>query len=74
MMPVVNSQSQSDHQTRKDKCRMQRWLHVQINNRGPAAGMEEKLCLVPGICIIDNPNTTMLWGLVSVYLNINCIL
>lgn len=33
-----------------------------------------KLCVLPGLCTIDNPNTTMVWGLVSVYLNIKYIL
>lgn len=31
------------NQTREDKCRAQRLLHVQINNGGPTAGMEETL-------------------------------
>lgn len=69
----ANRHHESDHQTRKDKCRAQRLLHVQINNGGPTAGMEENSVL-PGLCTIDNPNTTMVWGLVSVYLNIKYIL
>lgn len=33
----ANGHHESDHQTRKDKCRVQRLLHVQINNSRPTA-------------------------------------
>lgn len=62
----ANRHHESDHQKRKDKCRAARTEKQWWTNCWDGG----KLRVLAGICIIDNPNTSMVWGLVSVYLNI----
>lgn len=64
---------ESDQQEKTNAERRGCLMHAVLNNGGPTAAMEET-CTLPGIWIIDNPNTTTVWGLVSVYINIKYIL
>lgn len=65
----ANGHHESDHQTRKDKCRVQRLLHVQINNSRPTAGTEENSLCNP-VFVLLITQTRAWFGVWSVFIQI----